>query len=84
MGSIIFFTGGGKDNFSSQNASFVPTQEEMEGLWNVNFNGEKCKEGAGAGVWVKQPRGRAFKYSYKFSFDCTNNEAKYEAMILEI
>ena len=50
----------------------------------MNFDGEACKEGAGAGVWVKQPRGRAFKYSYKFSFDCTNNEVEYEAMMLSI
>jgi len=35
-----------------QNYSFVPTQEHLEGLWNVNFDGAICKEGAGAGMWV--------------------------------
>ena len=84
IGSSIFFTEGGKDNFSSQNVAFVPTQKELEGLWNVNFDGAACREGAGAGVWVKPPGGSALNYSYKFTFACTNNEAEYEAMMLEI
>ena len=33
---------------------------------------------------MKPPRGRALNYSYKVTFDCTNNEAEYEAMMLEI
>ena len=60
IGSSIFFTEGGKDNFSSQNAAFVPTQEELEGLWTVSFYGETCKEGATYGVWVKPPGGRDY------------------------
>ena len=39
IGSSIFPTEGGKGIFSSHNTSFVPTQEELEGLWNVNFDG---------------------------------------------
>ena len=84
MGSTIFFIEGEKYSFSSQNISFVPTQEELEGVWDAIFYGAACKEGVGAGVWMKPLGGRAFNYSYKFSFDCTNNEAEYEAMMLAI
>jgi len=56
----------------------------LEGLWNVNFDGAVCKEGVGASVWMQLPGGGALNYSYKFSFDCTNNEAKYEALMLAI
>ena len=84
MVSTIFFTKGGKDSFNSQNVSFVPTHEELEGVWNVIFDGEICREGAGAGVLVNPPGGRALNYSYKISFYCTNNEAEYEAIMLAI
>ena len=50
----------------------------------MNFDVAACKEGEGAGVWVKSPRGSDLNYSYKFSCNCTNNEEKYEAMMLAI
>ena len=50
----------------------------------MKFDGAACKEGVGVGFWVKPPGGQALNYSYKLAFDCTNNEAKYEAMILAI
>ena len=56
----------------------------MEGLWNVSFDGVACKEGEGVGVWVKPLGGNALNYSYTLAFNCTNNEAEYEAMILVI
>ena len=63
MGLAIFFTKGGKDSCSSQNVAFVPTQEELEGVWDVIFDGETCKEGAGARFWVRPPGGRDLNYS---------------------
>ena len=50
----------------------------------VSFDGPDCIGGAGAGVWMRPPGVRALKYSYKLAFDCTNNEAEYEALILAI
>lgn len=84
MGSTIFFNEGKKEKFSLQNASFMPTQRQLEGLWNMSFEEVACKEGAGAGVWVQLPKEGALNYSYKFSFECTNNEAEYKALMLVI
>ena len=50
----------------------------------MNFDGAACKEGEGTRFWVKPLEGRALNYSYKFTFDCTNNEEGDEAMMLEI
>ena len=50
MGSTIFFTEGGKDSSNSHNSTFVPTQEEVEGVWNAIFDGVACREGARAVV----------------------------------
>ena len=46
------------------------------------FDGSISKEGAGAGIWIISPN-RDFKvYSYKLTFECTNNVAEYEALLL--
>ena len=58
MGSTILFTEGGKDSCSSQNVSFEPTQEELEGVWEVSFDGEVCREGVGSRVWIRPLGGR--------------------------
>ena len=60
------------------------TQEELEWVWEVSFDGSTCREGEGAGVWMRHTEVRALNYYYKLAFDCTNNEAEYEAMILAI
>ena len=65
MGSTIFFTKGDIDSCSSQNVAFVPTQEELDGLWEVSFDGATCREGVGAGVWIKPLGGITLNYSYK-------------------
>ena len=53
-------------------------------MWDVSFDGSACREGAGAEVWERPPGVQAVTYSYKLDFECTNNKAEYEAMILSI
>ena len=48
----------------------------------MDFDGVVSKEGAGAGIWVRFPKNDPKILSYKLYFDCTNNVAKYEALIL--
>ena len=46
------------------------------------FDGSICKEGTRAGIWIISPN-RDFKvYSYKLTFECTNNVAEYESFLL--
>ena len=46
------------------------------------FDGSISKEGASAGVWIISPN-REFKvYSFKLTFECTNNVSEYEALLL--
>ena len=48
------------------------------------FDGSVVKVGAGAGVYIIYPI-RDFKYlSYKLTFECTNNVAGYEALLLAL
>ena len=48
----------------------------------MDFDGVVSKEGAGEGIWIRPPKGEAKLFSYKLYFDCTNNVAKYEALVL--
>jgi hypothetical protein len=51
-------------------------------LWNMRFDGSIIKGGVGAGVWICPPNASTKLWSYKLSFDYTNNMAEYEALIL--
>ena len=46
MRSIIFFTDGDEDGFHLQNVAFVPTKEELGGMWDMDFDGSSCRGGA--------------------------------------
>ena len=52
-------------------------------MWSLDFDGVVSKEGSGVGVWVSNPKTRHTEsHSYKLNFQCTNNIAKYEALML--
>lgn len=54
----------------------------------MDFDEEVGKEGAGIGIWICSPvflpnkvPSNVIVCSYKLAFDCSNNEAGYEALI---
>jgi hypothetical protein len=51
-------------------------------IWNTSFDNAFMKEGAGVGVWINPPKVGSKLFSYKLTFDCTNNMTEYEALIL--
>ena len=56
-----------------------------EKWWTMHFDGVVSRKGVGVGVDIIAPY--CIKHnlcSYKFYFECTNNVAKYEALILGI
>lgn len=65
----------------------LPTELEEEWDITIHFDGSKCEKGGGSGViFVTRhgPHGIPIPYSFKLNFPCTNNNAKYEALILAI
>jgi ribonuclease HI len=49
----------------------------------MDFDGDVSKEGAGEGVWLHNHKSRySENHSYKLNFQCTNNIAKYESLML--
>ena len=60
----------------------LEAKQKREGQWIMYFDGSAAKIGAGAGVYIISPI-RDFKdLSYKLTFECTNNVAEYEALLL--
>ena len=46
------------------------------------FNGSVAKAGTGVGAYIISPIRDTKSYSYKLFFECTNNVAEYEALLL--
>jgi ribonuclease HI len=59
-------------------------EERKEGSWGLDFDGAHSSVGSGAGIVLRSPDNETTLFSYRLEFDCTNNIAKYEALILGI
>ncbi|XP_050233281.1 uncharacterized protein LOC126681773 [Mercurialis annua] len=49
--------------------------------WEMWFDGSRTSQGAGAGVHIVTPLGASYQLSFRLQFECTNNQAEYEALI---
>ncbi|XP_024164578.1 uncharacterized protein LOC112171663 [Rosa chinensis] len=50
--------------------------------WLLYFDGSSTSDSAGAGIVIKSPTGQKHQYAFKLDFNCTNNQAEYEALII--
>jgi ribonuclease HI len=61
----------------------MESEELPTDFCSMDFDGVVSKEGARAGVWLHNHRSRySESHSYKLNFQCTNNIAYYEALML--
>jgi len=58
-------------------------EQEKQGVCTMHLDGAANRESVGAGIWIINPDiGKSKLCSYKLVFDCTNNVAEYEPLIL--
>ena len=50
-------------------------------FWTLFFDGSKTLEGSGAGCVLIDPRKNKYFLACRLEFECTNNTAKYEALV---
>jgi len=50
-------------------------------ICTLYFDGYKSQEGSGAGCILIDQKGKHDFLSYRLEFECTNNTAKYEALV---
>jgi len=62
----------------------IPKSEELpkESTWFVHVDGSLTQKRSGVGVTLRNPEGQEFRFAIKLDFVTTNNEAKYEAVIV--
>ena len=78
----------GQQVMTSTTSQVQPLDDDEDGLWTMDFDGAVSSDGAGIGVWIRSPfsvsnqvPSKVQVCSYKLAFDCSNNEAEYEALI---
>lgn len=49
--------------------------------WKLNFDGSYTQKGLGVGIYFVTLQGDLIPKSYKISFPCTKNIAKYEELV---
>jgi len=79
------------DGQQGKEKEFQHLEEDETGLWSKEFDGAIGRDGAGIGIWIRSPVFTPNKVpsnvrvcSYKLAFDCSNNEAEYEALIASL
>ncbi|XP_008356976.1 uncharacterized protein [Malus domestica] len=56
--------------------------ETRNNYWTMYFDGSSTSSSAGAGIVIQSPHHDRWYFSLKLDFDCTNNQAEYEALII--
>ena len=69
-----------KEEMKEQDA--LEAKQKREGLWTMYFDRSATKLGDGAGVYIISSIQDFKALSYKLTFECTNNVAEYEALLL--
>jgi hypothetical protein len=59
----------------------VPEYEPHQ-VWLMQFDGSSSYIASGAGILFTSPNGMVYPFSHRLEFPCTNNMAKYEALLL--
>ncbi|GJT14740.1 reverse transcriptase domain-containing protein [Tanacetum coccineum] len=55
--------------------------KEIPKPWTLFIDGSSCIDGSEARLILTNPEGVEFTYAMRFTFEATNNEAEYEALI---
>ncbi|XP_070677860.1 uncharacterized protein [Malus domestica] len=56
--------------------------ETRDNYWTMYFDGSSTSSSAGVGVVIQSPNHDRWYFSLKLDFDCTNNQAEYETLII--
>ena len=50
--------------------------------WILKFDGSSTEKSARAGIVIISPKGIKTTLSFNLAFECTNNQAEYEALVI--
>ncbi|XP_020981490.1 uncharacterized protein LOC110273007 [Arachis duranensis] len=67
------------NNLNDQGANVIDVEVDY---WKLYFDGLKHKDGKGVRILIVSPEGIPSKFLFELKYPCSNNMAKYEALIL--
>ena len=56
--------------------------QQAGSIWFLSVDGSSNQQGSGANIILEGPNGLLIEQALRFSFDYSNNQAEYEAMIV--
>ena len=57
------------------------THPENSNWWTLNVDGASRQTGVGIGLQLKSPTGERIEQAIRLSFNASNNESEYEALL---
>ncbi|KAM1734115.1 hypothetical protein ACFX11_019648 [Malus domestica] len=55
-----------------------------DNYWMMYFDGSSTSTSVGIGIVLQSPHQHRWFFSLKLDFDCTNNQAEYEALVINL
>ena len=52
--------------------------------WILKFDGSTTEKSVGVGIVIISPKGIKTTISFNLAFKCTNNQAEYEALVIDL
>ena len=52
--------------------------------WILTFDGSRSQKGIRVKITITSPNGKHFKSIFQLDYECSNNQAKYEALIIRL
>ena len=56
--------------------------DTRDNYWTLYFDGSSTSTSAGVGIVIQSPQQHRWYFSLKLDFECTNNQAEYEALVI--
>ncbi|KAL0319679.1 UNVERIFIED_CONTAM: hypothetical protein Sradi_5229400 [Sesamum radiatum] len=69
-------------DFISEMAEMSIKHASQDQMWLLHKDGFSTTQGSGAGIVITTPQGEDLEFTIKFGFKASNNEAKYEALVI--
>ncbi|KAL0445716.1 UNVERIFIED_CONTAM: hypothetical protein Slati_1699500 [Sesamum latifolium] len=69
-------------DFVSEMAGMSVEDTSQDQVWLLHVDGSCTTQDSGAGIVVTSPQGEDLEFAIKFDFKASNNEAKYEALVI--
>ncbi|KAM1810853.1 hypothetical protein ACFX14_027409 [Malus domestica] len=58
--------------------------ETRDKYWTMYFDSSSTSVSVGVGIVIQSPTHNRWYFSLKLDFDCTNNQAEYEALVIDL